>query len=290
MASRMERYQGETENEGKESRTEKHKNLYQDFYTKTVFKEINTLPTEEKEDRAVDLNQMKLQKTSREKYHKMKEIEDYIAPGESKQVEDLSILLRQEEEPKIYDINSVLEQAKKNRLEKDELEQRRKLKTTDYNILANIKPEQLSKIEEKKGQDREEQLQELIESLTPTEKKEENQDANEDDLLSELLPSFEHETIISEELSKEILEKEKAEEKEEKKQEVTSKGKEEKPVMDESFYTRSMDLSDQDFDADPTDDEFIDKENPMFAFLKVFVAVLIVVGLAVLIFYFMTRI
>lgn len=290
MASRMERYQGENENEGKGSRTEKHKNLYQDFYTKAVFKEINALPTEEKEDRAVDLNQMKLQKTSREKYHKMKEIEDYIAPGEPKQVEDLSILLRQEEEPKVYDINSVLEQAKKNRLEKDELEQRRKLKTTDYNILANIKPEQLSKIEEKKGQDREEQLQELIESLTPTEKKEENQDANEDDLLSELLPSFEHETIISEELSKEILEKEKAEEKEEKKQEVTSKGKEEKPVMDESFYTRSMDLSDQDFDADPTDDEFIDKENPMFAFLKVFVAVLIVVGLAVLIFYFMTRI
>lgn len=279
MASRMERYESDELKEKKMSRTEKHKNLYQDFYTKAVFKEIDRIPMDEVEDRAVDLNQMKLEKTSREKYHKMKEIEDYIAP-EKKPLEDLSHLLRQEEEPKVYDINSVLEQAKKNRLEKDELEQRRKLKNTDYNILASIKPEQLDKIEENKGQKKEEQLQELIDSLTgPNEKEEELSD---EDLLSELLPSFEHETIISEELSKEILEKEKDEEK---KQE-----KEEKPVMDESFYTRSMDLSDQDFDADPADEEFIDKENPMLAFLKVFVAVLIVVAIVVVVFYFMTRI
>ena len=42
MTSRMERYH-QSEQEKTESRTDKHKDLYEDFYTKTVYKEIGTL-------------------------------------------------------------------------------------------------------------------------------------------------------------------------------------------------------------------------------------------------------
>ena len=42
------------------------------------------------------------------------------------------------ENNKVYDINSVLEEARKNRKEKDELEEKRKLKNTSYNILADL--------------------------------------------------------------------------------------------------------------------------------------------------------
>ena len=77
-------------------------------------------------------------------------------------------------EKKIYDINSVLEEARKNRKETDELEAKRKLKNTSYNILADLNKEELEKYrEEKKLRSLENhevtsELREIIDTITTT--------------------------------------------------------------------------------------------------------------------------
>lgn len=291
MASRMERYQESENGSIEKKRTEKHKDMYQNFYTKTVYKEIGSIDEVTTEDRAVDLSVMKLQKTTRENYHKVKEIEDFMTPVIDKKTDDLSIFFNTEtkKEPKIYDINSVLEQAKKNREQKDELEKRRKLRNTDYNILANLKPEELEEKFKEQTQNAShtgDKLEELIHTITSSSLRKEidlvnNADENDEDLLSELMPKDLAETVISEDLSKEILDKE---------IELAEKEKnEEKDGIDHSFYTRSMDLSDTDFDEGATDEEFIEKTHPLATFFKVLIAVLLVIGIAVLVFYFMNQ-
>ena len=51
--------------------------------------------------------------------------------------------------------------------------------------------------------------------------------------------------------------------------------------MDESFYTRSMDLSDKDFDMD---DEFFEKKK-VPSLIKIFLVILLAILLAVLIYF-----
>ena len=59
----------------------------------------------------------------------------------------------------MYDINNVLEEARKNRQEKDDLEEKRKLKNQSYNILSNLNKEELEKC-------RQERLDKVIASQT----------------------------------------------------------------------------------------------------------------------------
>lgn len=283
MASRMERYQDPDQRKQARSRIERHKDLYEDFYTKTVFKEIQSTDEIISNDQAVDLTSMKLDKTTRENYHKMKEIGDFISPVEIKKTDELSLYCQQEEKEKNYDINSVLDEAKKNREEIDELEKKRKLKNTDYNILANLKPADIDLYQKKaKKKNKEDELEELIHTITSTSLKnkiEQQMEEDNKDLLSDLMPSSINETIISEELSKEILDKEVSE---------NEKDEPEKNEVDRSFYTRSMDLSDADFDEEASD-EFVEEKHSVAMFFKVLIVVISITAIIVAIFYLMNR-
>ncbi len=286
----MERYHN-PEKQTIESRTDKHRELYEDFYTKTVYKEINNLADAIQPDNAIDLGEVHKIKRTREDYHKAKDMEDIMEnPLEAKK-EDLSIFF-QEEKPKIYDINSVLEEAKKNHYQKDEMEKRRKLANDNYNILMHIPKDN--------GEDptktQEEALKELINTITSSSLKEEIDEANRDDedsLLSDLMPTRLNETLISEELSKAILDEESEKTDSfvhEEEKEVDDEEAEEEGGIDRTFYTRSMDLSDQDFDEELKENEFEEESHPFITFLKVLLAIALVVGIAILVFYLMSRI
>ena len=283
----MDRYQDTKEKPRVTSRREKNQNLYQDFYNKTRFTEVKELD----ERPVIDLSQLEMKKQTRENYHKLKEFEDLIVREPQKKKDDLSVFF-QEDENKVYDINSILLEAKKNREEIDELEKKRRLRNTEYNILANLKPNEVEEYKQKimgKKQELEEEtdsLQELINTITSKsmrkdiDKLQSSDDNNE--LLSDLLPKDQNETIITESISKEILARE---------QEKTKTMSIEQPSeneIDRSFYTKSMDLSDKDFEMD---DEFVEKEknSSVIVFFKILIAIILVVGIAILVFYLMNK-
>lgn len=293
MRSRMERYQ-QQENQETTRRSSKNQELYQNIGRNTKYTNF----TDVTNANAFDLGTAKKNYRTREGYHQMKEYNDFIPePKVKKELDDFNYLY-QDHENKIYDINSVLEEAKKNRVKKDELEAKRKLKNTNYNILASLNPEELEKYRKEKVERTrpdEEELRDLIDTITSKTLAGEIDQATSVDLLSDLMatnmmdrvekpvpdkkeePEEETEEEEIEEklsLSKEILDKEQLE----KVQELKNKEKKDS-IMDGSdtdFYTRSMDLSDKDFEMD---DEFKEKKMPLA--VKIILIILIIAVIAV---------
>ena len=293
MRSRMERYQ-QQENQETTRRSSKNQELYQNIGRNTKYTNF----TDVTNANAFDLGTAKKNYRTREGYHQMKEYNDFMPePKVKKELDDFNYLY-QDHENKIYDINSVLEEAKKNRVKKDELEAKRKLKNTNYNILASLNPEELEKYRKEKVERTrpdEEELRDLIDTITSKTLAGEIDQATSVDLLSDLMATNmmdrvekpvpdkkeEPEEEIEEEeieeklsLSKEILDKEQLE----KVQELKNKEKKDS-IMDSSdtdFYTRSMDLSDKDFEMD---DEFKEKKMPLA--VKIILIILIIAVIAV---------
>ena len=304
MRSRMDRYRQEEEYET-ERRSKKNQELYENIGRNTKYTNF----TDVTNANAFDIGEAKKNYQTREGYHKMKEYGEVIPePKVKRELDDFNYLY-QDHENKIYDINSVIAEAKKNRVKKDELEEKRKLKNTNYNILASLNPEELEKYRKEKVERNapdEEELRDLIDTITSKTLAGEIDQATSVDLLSDLMATnimdrvekpepdskeddeeleesdekeenedyeeeFDDEEKLS--LSKEILDKDQIEK-------VNKlKDKEQSSIMDESdtdFYTRSMDLSDKDFDFD---DEFKEKKMPLA--LKIVLIILVISVLAV---------
>lgn len=295
MRSRMERYEKEMQQETSR-RSSKNKELYENIGRNTKYTNF----TDVANANAFDLGTAQKNYRTREGYHQMKEYSDtFIKEPKVKKELDNFNYLYQDHENKIYDINSVLEEAKKNRVKKDELEAKRKLKNTNYNILASLNPEELEKYRKEKVERTrpdEEELRDLIDTITSKTLAGEIDQATSVDLLSDLMatnmmdrvekpekdesPKEKNEEEDEEEieerlsLSKEILDKEQLDKVNQlKDQEKTGS------IMDGSdtdFYTRSMDLSDKDFEMD---DEFKEKKIPLV--VKIILIILIIAVIAV---------
>ena len=329
---RMDRYKDETSTI--EKRSVKNQELYQDLANNAKYTNI----TDVTNSNAFELNaQNREEKSTREAYQQMRKyggVED--VPKVKKELDDFNYLYPKKEK-KIYDINSVLEEARKNRQEKDSLEEKRKLKYTSYNILAGVNLEELAKYREEKKKraatPEEEGIHELMDTIAsktlageiskettvellsdlmatsmldkvvpadeiggdekqPTEilethtisieetkeekepeqkeevkEKDEDVDEDEDDEKEErtLSESFTMEKINPDEASKEIklLQQQ---------GEITEKN----GVVDRDFYTKSMDLSDQDLEMS---EEFAEKGLPLP--VKIIIALLIIAVIAV---------
>ena len=295
MRSRMERYEKETQQETSR-RSSKNKELYENIGRNTKYTNF----TDVANANAFDLGTAQKNYRTREGYHQMKEYSDTFIkePKVKKEIDNFNYLYK-DHENKIYDINSVLEEAKKNRVKKDELEAKRKLKNTNYNILASLNPEELEKYRKEKVERTrpdEEELRDLIDTITSKTLAGEIDQATSVDLLSDLMatnmmdrvekpekdesPKEKNEEEDEEEieerlsLSKEILDKEQLDKVNQlKDQEKTGS------IMDGSdtdFYTRSMDLSDKDFEMD---DEFKEKKIPLV--VKIILIILIIAVIAV---------
>ena len=301
MRSRMERYEKEEQREIS-SRANKNQELYENIGRNTKYTNF----TDVTNANAFDLGTAQKNYRTREGYHQMKEYNTFISEPKVKKELDEFNYLYQDHENKVYDINSVIAEAKKNRIKKDELEAKRKLKNTNYNILASLNPEELEKYRKEKVERTkpdEEELRSLIDTITSKTLAGEIDQATSVDLLSYLMATnimdrvekpepdsdkstddddeidedtFEETGEIEERLSlsKEILDKDQIE-----KVNKLKEDKESGSIMDESdtdFYTRSMDLSDKDFEID---DEFKEKKLPTA--VKIILIILIIAVIAI---------
>lgn len=162
---RMDRYKDETPD--RPNRYEKNQELYQDIASNTKYTNI----TDVTNSNAFEINGFKNKGsyTSRESYQQMKKYKNVESvPRIKKELDDFNYLYKIDDK-KVYDINIVLEEARKNRQEKDKLEEKRKLKNTSYNILADLNIEELEKYKAEKTKKimtpEEEEFRDLIDTI-----------------------------------------------------------------------------------------------------------------------------
>ena len=318
---RMDRYK-DTSDESRMSRSNSNKELYESLGSNTRYANF----TDVTNANAIDLSSKK-NYNRREDYHQMKEYQDVKPTTRTRKDLDEFKSIYQTHENKVYDINNVLEEARKNRLEKDALEEKRKLKNTSYNILASLNPEELEKYRaEKKDKPiraDDEDLRELIDTITSatlagdikaasellgdlmatsimdkvapadTEKEPTTDDASTTELSQTIEETeeikYEEEkdtTDYKAALDKEILELQELKKLTDKEAPISEEKETNDNLMaqaDNDFYTRSMDLSADDFELD---DEFREKKMPFGIKLLIFLIILIVLAAA---FYFVWK-
>ena len=189
MSKRSDRYSETNEENVSRSRVNKNRILYDEINSKIGIEEIPAYETNEE----INLSALDLDNLKRGDYQKVKDYKELIDEQESAPVEEKP---KEEKKKKNYDINKVLEEAKKNR-EKDELEGKRSIKGEDYNILNSLNKKYLYQ----KGFSEEdtEELKELIDTITSKTMVDDIKDDEEKELLSELLA-----TTIDIKLEKEL--------------------------------------------------------------------------------------
>ena len=235
METRSSRYVDETVTaKPKMSRANKNKYLYDEVNNKIGYEEIDSFS---------HYNGFELDSTTpiktREEYQKTKDYSFIYDDEKTIEKEEREI-----EEERVYDINSVLEEARKNRIVSEDMEKKRKLQNAEYSILADLNKKYVSK-KERLGEDLEKEgIQELIDTITSKTLAKDLEELDDGkDLMSDLMATSTLTELDPSELEEEIA-KEILNETDEDSDEVV----EEDGKLVNSFYTKSMDLSEQDFE------------------------------------------
>ena len=303
---RMDRYKDEDTTEVSR-RSNKNQELYQTIGTNTRYTNF----TDVSNANAYDISRQENTST-REGYHRMRQynnVYDY-APKERKELDDYNRLINNNEH-KVYDINSVLENARKNKEEVDILDEKRKLKNNSYNILSAANKKELEAYrkerQERIKKDQEAEIKNIIDKTMAGElnkettvdllsdlmatnimdaiekpEQEEYEDSQELDAVDKLMieeakkKKKEEEQEEQPEVSKEVLNKEQIEEV----KKIQEKNKEENNNImekaDKDFYTRSMDLSEEDFMSE----EFKDDKLPLWVKLLILILMIAIAVVA----------
>ena len=216
MKSRMDRYRNsDSTNKEEYSRSSRNQELYKNIGSNqkyTNFTDVSKID-------AYSLNDAKKNYRTREGYKTIKEYTTVDKrPKAQKDLDEFNYLY-QDHENRVYDINSVLEHAKENRKNRDELEEKRKLKNTNYNILASLNKEELEKYRKGKverNKPDEDDLRNLIDTITSKTLAGEISKETGVDLLSDLMATnimdkvdpkdYESDDNEKEDISKEISE------------------------------------------------------------------------------------
>ena len=309
---RMDRYKDEDTTEVSR-RNRKNQELYQTIGTNTRYTNF----TDVTNANAYDISK-KENTSTREGYQRMKQYNSSydFAPKERKELDDYNRLMSNNEH-KIYDINSVLENARKNKEEVDELDEKRKLQNTSYNILSKSNKKELEAYRKERqerikkdqeagiksiidktmaGEINQETTVDLLSDLMATnimdaiEQPEREFDEQEDlDPVDKLMleaakkeekeekPVIEPVPPEEQTLSKEVLNKDQVEEV--KKIKEKNKKTKEEGIMkdaDKDFYTRSMDLSDEDFMSD----DFQETKLPLWVKLLILILMIAIAAVA----------
>ena len=265
MRSRMDRYRELDNDTERTSRSRRNQELYQNIGTNAKY--TNFTDVTNSNTTLIDRNRRDY--STREAYQKQKDYTSFEnKPKVKKELDDFNHLY-QDHENRVYDINSILEMAKENRKDKDSMEEKRKLKNTNYNILASLNPEELEKYrKEKQNRNKpdDNELRGLIDTITSKTLAGEISKETGVDLLSDLMATSNLEEAvepIKEEVSKPL-----------------------KDEIDKSFYTKSMDLSSGDF----FDDEDENKKEPvMFTILRVILSLILIVAVGFAVYYIVTN-
>ena len=273
METRSSRYLDEdVSTRPKLTRANKNRYLYDEVNNKIGYEEIDTLEMYD----GIELDCDSPIKT-REEYQKMKDTTRL-----EKDVVDVNREF--DEEAKVYDINSILEEAKKNRVISDELEKKRKLQNVEYSILNDLNQKYKNK-KEKIDEDLEKEgIRELIDTITSrnlaSDLADLEKEEDDDDLMSDLLATNTMNAIegisLEEDIAKEILvdKRETLKEDDEESDEIV----EEDGRLVNSFYTRSMDLSEHDFEI--RDEIIEDNKEKRKILILVVLIILVIIAIA----------
>ena len=182
----MDRYINE-DSEDKISREMKNTDLYQNIGQNsryTNFKDITNA-------KSYELSEEEKTNKTRENYQKMRAYSNLIpGPKIKRELDEFKNIYCQKEN-RIYDINSVIAEARKNHLENDEKESKRKLKNDKYNILLSMTKEELEEYrksrKEKYTHPDEDEIRELIDTIASKTLAGEIDKATSVNLLSELM-------------------------------------------------------------------------------------------------------
>ncbi len=268
MRNRMDKYSFESKKESPR-RISKNKDLYDNFYTQNIFYEGRGTT-----DNVVEFDTNTSPYTNRSNYQKVKDYRQLLKPKEISSKEELKKYLELDDEQN-YDLSEIIKKAKSNRNEEEELKERkRKIRDSKYNIFESTTLEELKKRKEEIDKEKDE-IENLIHTISSKTLKEDIEEEKSKDLLSELISDDEKDKvsnnpnneIITESVSKLILDKEEI-----------RKNKSEVSDIDRSFYTKSMDLSDEDFEMD---DEFSELTEKKHTGIKIFLIILLFIVIAV---------
>ena len=258
MTSRMERYNNSSRNIS--SRTVKNQQLYKNLYSNKTYTEF----TDIEHDNVIELksNSDNSINTRRSNFNRSRiNYSDITSPNRRRS--DLDIKnsyskVLEEDKEKSYNINDIMEMARRNRTELDDEEKERRIRSAEYSILTDLSQEKLKEYQERKEKgltkDEEENLEELIHTITSNGLRKKI----DDQLLTDLLADEDSDTFVSKKMLDEIETKTTDENDEDTNIKLeTTKDFEKR--LDTSFYTRSMDLKKEDFIVP-------DKENDDFSF------------------------
>ena len=284
MERRQDRYDVDETNK-KMTRTERHKNLYNEINSKIGFSDISSYETGTK----IDLSNLDFGSLQREEYQKVKDYKNIINKDPDPEVEELP---KKQVREKNFDINAVLEEAKKNRKADDELEKKRNL-SGDESVLSSLNKKYLH-TKDFDDEDSDE-LKELIDTIASKTLVDDIKDEEEKELLSELLAT----TIdikLEQELSNEEINKlyESDDDNEEEEQDVTDEldGNIDTSTLENSFFTHSVELKKDDLidDNQSESDEYDEEDEPdKKGIVKIAIVIIILLILVLFITFFILK-
>ena len=229
MASRMDRYNEDSKIE--KSRSEKNQTLYENLNNNASYVKFE----ETKLPGAIKLDEPPITVNKRESYQLSKK---RVLFTEDDKIAKIAPLIEDKHtENRIYDINEVLS-AVKEKKQDEEGSVKRKLKNIEYEILTDLSEDKVKDFKNRK--------KEVIKEAKEKEETKENK--NDSDILDDLMPTKLDETLISETLKDELNDTYSTEDLDKFLERTAEEEYHSKEVgeIDDSFYTRSMDLSDSD--------------------------------------------
>ena len=251
MASRMERYY---KNKDTNKRSIRNESLYQTIYEDETYSNIEGVVATPKANE-IDIEKIRELLASREKEKQMRRPERkqvIVEPEES----------NFEEEEKNYDIRDILVKAKDSRENNEE--KYRSLKNTEYNILKNIK------IRNKQDEQQEEELKELINTITSTSFLNKMSD---DELSLDMFEDLKSNTMIGDSSSIKAILDEESEEK------LSKTGE-----MDNSFFTSSLGFKEKDFEQLQDLSNSIHKNNKIMKIVLIILSIVLVIVLGLVVY------
>ena len=148
MTSRMDKHH--TDSSQIKSRYKKNEKLYEELYTNKVYTEFSNVS-----NNVIDLSDLENTKilNKRELYHKNRILNnDDKGVSIRKSTFDYINNKHEDNTTKNYNINDILDEARKNRKIEDEDEKKRRVKSIEYSILSDLSQEKLKEYKEQKKQ------------------------------------------------------------------------------------------------------------------------------------------
>lgn len=233
-----------------QSRVERHSKLYQEINNQEL--DNYTIKSNETVIGSNDTDVQSIKKILDTRYSTNTPKRKSIRLEEKESIPEIK-----KEDTKEYDLNTVIAKAKDEKQDNYEEEKGKKLRNTQYDILNNLKIDEEPKNNKNKAED---ELMELINTITINEERLKEKDVDPLDILTDLKGT--DDTQVYESMSEEVkIEVKPEEEKNEK--------------IDKSFYTNNV-FKDEDFDDDKT---FVE-ETKLNVGIKILIVLIVIVFIA----------